>query len=191
MRKLHTFLVALGLLLIHMTTQAQTCQGTLSLDEFKAQVSDVQARYFPQLSETQIVVTTFKAEDYFLQAQPAKSTLVGSRDKRRYEVQLNLKLLECSPGGEALEAILIHELEHIVDYTQMSSAQILSFGLRYVTDRKFRTRYERQTDLKALKHKVHGGLMTYREWVYQWLTPKQLARKKQYYLSPDEILELE
>jgi hypothetical protein len=100
-------------------------------------------------------------------------------------------LLECSPGGAVLEAILIHELEHIVDYTQMRSAQILFFGLRYVTDRKFRTRYERQTDLKALKHKVHGGLMTYREWIYQWLTPKQLARKKQYYLSPGKILELE
>lgn len=191
MRKLHTFLLALGLLLIHMTTQAQTCQGTLSLDEFKAQVLEVQSKYFPQLNGNQIRVTTFEAEDYFLQAQPAKSTLLGSRHKRRYEVQLNLRLLECSPGEKALEAILVHELEHIVDYTRMSSAQILSHGLRYVSDKKFRTKYERETDLKALKHQVHDGLVAYREWIYQWLSPKQLARKKQFYLSPDEIRALE
>lgn len=178
-------------LLISFSAQAQTCQGTLSLDEFKTQVQDVQERYFPELNDTSIVVTTFKAEDYFLQAQPAKASLMGSRHKRRYEVQLNLKLLACSPGEAALEAILIHELEHVLDYTQMSSAQIVSHGLRYVTDKKFRIRYERETDLKALRHRVHAGLVAYREWIYQWLTPAQLERKKAFYLSPDEIRALE
>lgn len=167
--------------------QASDCHGKISLDEFTSLAHFAQEAYFPELKNETLVVQLFRSDAYFLQAQPQKKSLLKNRANRVYEVQLNPNLLDCSPGRDALISILTHELEHIVDYTQMSNAQIIKHAIKYSLSRQFRTRYERATDLKTLKKGQGLGLIQYREWIYPQLSSRQLSLKKRYYLTPAEI----
>ncbi len=173
------------ILLILFSTSAlaashEQCLPAMSLDHFKTLVQSSKDQYFPELRKVNIGVSTFRSDAYFLQAQP--------NIKRQYFIQLNLKLLECPPSEDALVAILVHELEHVKDYIGWSSAKLIKHGIVYSASMKVKIAYERQTDRKVLEKGLHTGLAGYRDWVYQWLTPKELARKRRIYLTPEEIL---
>ena len=167
---------------------AADCLPPMPLEDFKLLVLNTREFHFPELHDLNILISTFESGAYFLQAQPSLQTILKKSSKRNYEIQLNLRLLECPPDLISLQAILVHELEHVKDYNSWSSRKIITHGLRYVTDRNFRSRYERQTDLKTLVKGFSVGLMGYRFWVYKWLTPKELKLKKRYYFTPEEIL---
>jgi hypothetical protein len=164
------------------------CAPKMNLQEFTDLLHKTREAYFPELKNESIGVATFRSDAYFLQAQPVVKALIGKREKRRYNVRLNLKLLDCPPNEEALEAILVHELEHIKDYTGWSTARIAKHGVLYSTSLNFRTDYERETDQKVLEKGLNEGLAGYRVWVYQWLSPKEYIRKRYIYLTPEEIL---
>lgn len=161
----------------------------MTLQQFTDLLFKTRDAYFPELKNESIGVSTFRSDAYFLQAQPEVKTLIGKRGERKYNVQLNLKLLDCPPDEESLEAILAHELEHIKDYTGWSTARIAKHGIRYSTSLNFRANYERETDHKVLDKGLNKGLAGYRVWVYQWLNPKEYTRKRYIYLTPEEILE--
>lgn len=167
---------------------AELCAPKISIDQFTNLLESTIEQFFPELSEESIGVSTFRSDAYFLQAQPVVKTLIGKRGKRKYNVQLNLRLLDCPPSEDALRSILVHELEHVKDYTNWSSAKLAKHGVRYSTSLKFRSRYERATDAKVLEKGLNSGLADYRVWVYQWLSPKELNRKRYIYLTPEEIL---
>ena len=182
------FLLILMLPLTGISASSEGCLPPMTIEQFKAMVQSSRDLYFPELSNLKIEVSTFRSDEYFLQAQPKIRTLLRGGSKRCYLIDLNLKLLDCPPPEEALTAILVHELEHIKDYTGWSSFKIARFGVHYSTSMKLKTRYERETDHKVLEKGLHSGLAGYREWLYQWLSPKELARKKKIYLTPEEIL---
>lgn len=167
---------------------ADTCLPKLDLKSFEQILNNTRETFFPELKNENIGITTFTSDAYFLQVQPVFKTLVGKRSARKYSVQLNLKLLDCPPSEEVLEAILVHELEHVKDYTKWSTAKLLKHGARYSSSFKFRAAYERETDHKTLEKGLHVGLAGYRTWIYQWLNPKELAQKRRLYLTPEEIL---
>lgn len=188
MRKI--FLIFFVFYLTNFINASEICAPKLSLSNFKNILHETKIKYFPELENEKIIVKKFKSDAYFLRAQPIIKTLVRKKRNRVYSIQLNLNLLECPPPREGLVAILIHELEHVKDYTSWSSAKIIKHGIRYATSFKFMSNYEKETDIKALEKGVHVGLATYRQWVYQWLSPKDLEKKKNIYLTPDQILEL-
>lgn len=78
------------------------------------------------------------------------------------------------PAG--LTAILVHKIQHVSDYLKMSSVEMVAFGARYASDKKFHTKYERETDTKTLIKGFGPGLIEFRLWVYQWLSPKELKK---------------
>ena len=168
---------------------AQGCLPPLSLDDFNSLLSETRSNNFPELVNSKIKVATFDSDAYFLQAQPEMKTILKKSGKRTYEVQLNLRLLTCPPETSALQAILVHELEHVKDFEGWSSLKIAGHALKYSTNKKFRTNYERETDLKTMQKGFSQGLIGYRLWVYQWLTPKELKLKQRYYFTPEEILD--
>lgn len=181
--------IALSLLLSISANAAQICAPKMSVEHFTNLLEKTIEQFFPELANESIGVSTFRSDAYFLQAQPVVKTLAGKRGKRRYNVQLNLKLLDCPPSEESLQAILVHELEHVKDYTAWSSAKIAKHGIHYSTSLKFRAKYERSTDAKVLVKGLNIGLAGYRVWVYQWLSPKELEHKRYIYLTPEEILQ--
>lgn len=177
------------ILLSHFSAKAEvSCFPPIGREDFETLVKEVKESHFPELKNIQIGVSTFTSDAYFLQAQPVIKTLPKKRHNRHYSVQLNTKLLDCPPSPEALEAILVHEFEHILDYTVWSSLKIIGHGMRYALSCGVKASYERATDRKVLTKGLHEGLIEYRKWVYQWLTPKEMIKKKAIYLTPEEIL---
>ncbi len=174
------------------TAQAE-CTGsdgsTLSLKEFERRVQEIHKADYPELTRATVRVAEFESDDSFLQAQPARSSLFSEPLERTYEIQVNPRLFECPPTSEALSAILHHEFEHLVDYTEWSGLGIIGHGTRYVLSKRFRIEYERKTDLKTLKKGFASGLIAYREWLYPRLTPRQLEEKRETYYTPEEIRE--
>lgn len=179
---------ALGLFLAFSVNATEICASKMNIDKFTNLLERTIEEFFPELSNESIGVSTFKSNAYFLQAQPVVKTLIGKRGKRKYNIQLNLRLLDCPPSEDSLQSILVHELEHVKDYTNWSSAKIAKHSVHYSTSLKFRAKYERATDAKVLEKGLNSGLAGYRVWVYQWLSPKKLEQKRYIYLTPEEIL---
>ena len=165
-----------------------SCFPTIKREDFQRLVKEVKESHFPELEKTQVGISTFTSDAYFLQTQPVIKTLSEKTQNRQYNIELNTRLLDCPPSPEALEAILVHEFEHILDYTTWSSLKIISHGMHYALSCDFKVSYERATDRKVLTKGLHQGLIEYRKWVYQWLSPEELVMKKAMYLTPEEIL---
>ncbi|MFZ4715258.1 MAG: hypothetical protein ACOYL6_16165 [Bacteriovoracaceae bacterium] len=163
------------------------CDNTTSFIIVNDLLNEIRQVYFPELQTINISLKEFKSDAYFLQAQVDLDTLYKSKSKRKYFVEINPDIYSCSPNTKALKAIIVHEMEHIKDYHSMSSANIVALGIKYTSSKKFRARYERATDEKALSKGQGLGLIDYRLWIYSKLTAKQLKLKKLYYLSPEEI----
>ncbi len=163
------------------------CHLSITSDEFKDLVDRTRQHYFPELSGLNISIREFNSDAYYLQAKPNYKSLFKKKHFRKYYVEINTRLLSCPPSMESIEAILVHEFEHIKDYNTMSSVKIGEMGSKYALSKKFRSKYERQTDVKALEKGLGAGLIGYRNWIYAKLSPKQLLLKKRYYLTPEEI----
>jgi len=126
--------------------------------------------------------------DSFLQIRPKINfSLFRPSKKRHYYLEINPLLYKNNPGEFAIRAILIHELEHVIDYLDLNFYQLSHFGLKYANNTQFRYDYERYTDIKALKRGAGIGLADYRIWIYKQISPKDVVIKKMSYLTPEEI----
>lgn len=163
------------------------CGTPITLEEFNQTLQQVRDRYFMDLAAIKLSVVSFSSSAYFLQAQPSFGTMLREAHRRSYRLELNPRLLDCPPPEIGLESILVHELEHVRDYVSWTSPRLMGRGLRYVLSGHYRDRYERATDQKVLELGLGEGLAQYREWIYQWLGPKDLARKRRRYMTPEEI----
>lgn len=177
----------LAFFLFGFVSAAEICSIPINETIIQKHITGIVETDFPELQKVKIEIKNFKSNAYFLQANLKMETLLNHPLKRTYVVEVNHKLYGCPPTTKGLVAILVHELQHVSDYTKMSSAEVVSFAAKYSTNKKFRTKYERETDLKAMEKGFGKGLIDYRNWIYQWLTPKELKNKKRYYYSPEEI----
>lgn len=175
------------LFLLTFNAFAHECLPPITRSDFAQIVNHTKETYFPDLHHLNISIKEFKSDAYFLQAQPDLKTVMKKASLRRYFVEVNPKIFACPPTHDALEAILIHEFEHIRDYNVRSSVEIGILGAKYGLSKKYRTKYERQTDEKALYQGFGPGLIQYRLWIYAQLTPEQIRVKKRYYFTPEEI----
>lgn len=164
------------------------CPRKTSRKEFEQLIYGVQTKYFAnELHDVDVSIKEFRSKNYFLQARPEIKTLFNKSKKRRYFIMLNPNLYECSPSLLALEGILIHEFQHIVDYKQASLGKFIRFTKNYVLNKKFHANYEQETDMQAIARGAGEGLIEYREWIYLRLSAKNLKKKIEMYLSPLEI----
>lgn len=139
-----------------------------------------------QIAQKKVNVTTYPidSDEYFMVSNFKISRVIG---KHNYRVGVNPKIFDLDISQEALIAVMAHELEHTLDYIKGSFiGRIVPIGVSLLT-KKYRYRYERQTDLKTVLKGYGEGLMTYRNWQYLFLDEKALKIKKENYLTPDEI----
>jgi coenzyme F420-reducing hydrogenase gamma subunit len=166
---------------------ADICSTAIDENNVQEHINFLLEKHFPELQNIKIKIENFESNAYFLQANLKKKTIFKEAHKRTYVIEVNQKLYACPPTPKGLRAILAHEIQHISDYLNMSSAEIIALAARYSTNKKFHTEYERSTDKKTLEKGFGKGLIDYRLWVYQWLSPKQLKEKKRFYYTPEEI----
>jgi hypothetical protein len=138
----------------------------------------------PALEEKRIKIREFENDQYYLKTFFKLGHIL--KDKRTYYIDLNKKLYNCSPSAKALEAILAHEIQHILDYKDMNSLQLIKLGIKMVRKRT-RSSYERSTDFSVMQMGYSQGIKEYRQWIYKKLDHKALNKKKCFYYTPEEI----
>lgn len=181
------FIGVLFLVMSNIAWAEDRCSISITKTEMKVLIDQVKNDFFPDLKDIELKMKVLKSRAYFLQTFVKTTTAFRAPMKRTYGIQINEKIFQCSPTADAIRAILVHEIKHIQDYTRMGMFSLESFALKYALNKKFRTRYERTTDLAALELGLAEGLKEYREWLYQWLNHRQLATKKRFYFTPEEI----
>jgi len=107
--------------------------------------------------------------------------------KPNYKIGVNPIVFDHHISDLALEGILAHELVHSEDYYNGSTIRtIIPIGYK-VSRKKKRIQYERKTDLKTVLYGYSKGLIAYKNFQYPLLAPKELKKKKEEYLTPEEI----
>eukprot|EP01095_Lingulamoeba_sp_RSL-Kostka_P011062 TRINITY_DN4122_c0_g1_i1.p1 TRINITY_DN4122_c0_g1~~TRINITY_DN4122_c0_g1_i1.p1 ORF type:complete len:238 (-),score=65.01 TRINITY_DN4122_c0_g1_i1:48-761(-) len=159
----------------------------------------VQAKYYinyirdnimPCLKNYTIEVVNYDDPGYFLRSSVKYVTAVRPPLKRTYQMFVNPQLFNSSYGPTnktAMESIIMHEMNHILDYTHMSSAKLAEFGLKYVSNYSFLITYEHETDWRVMRNGYGEGLIKYREWIYSVLSGENLEKKRIEYYTPAEI----
>ena len=79
----------------------------------------------------------------------------------------------------------MHELKHVMDYSQMNTSELIEFGIWYGSADI--AEYERQTDLFTLEKGCGTGLIAFRNWLYGQVTDEVKAEKQRQYYTPEEI----
>ena len=132
-------------------------------------------------------------------AQPTWSGLVKPRNKRSYVILISERF---KISGEEFKTVdvpkevligwLGHELGHVMDYQQRGNLNLIGFGSRYVLLKEFVKHAERAADSFAVARGMSEYILkTIRFILYNSaIDDTYKARIKQYYLSPDEIMEM-
>ncbi|HSR52876.1 MAG TPA: hypothetical protein VLV83_18785 [Acidobacteriota bacterium] len=107
---------------------------------------------------------------------------------RTYHIGINPDLFEGQslPPVEGIRGILCHELAHSLDYqrrTFFGLWGVLAIFLKSDSNRRF----ERWADLQAISRGCGAGLVAYRQWVYQQVSPQERERRQHVYLPPQHI----
>lgn len=163
-----------------------------------AQEIKVALSYYPELAETPIGFRFKKdIKKSTMQAQPAFSSLLNPRAKRKYFVFISEKIqieTESFKITDIPSDVLIgwigHELGHIMDYKNRSSLGLVWFGLKYLYFPKFIREAERAADTFAVSHGMGKYILVTKDFIlnHAHISAKYKARIKRLYLSPEEIM---
>ncbi|WP_155837778.1 hypothetical protein ACSTS3_13955 [Aquimarina muelleri] len=156
--------------------------------------------HYPELKEVSIEFK-FKSSlsKSFMKAQPKIPTLFASKSKRGYVILMsrvfkveNIQLHIKDIPKEVLIGWLGHELGHIMDYQNRSSANLVLFGIKYFFSQGYIRKAERIADTYAVTHNMKDYILATKEFILSKgdLPEIYKSRIRRLYLSPDEILML-
>lgn len=150
---------------------------------------------FPELKYVRIHFKLVSKGGGAYYTTPSPVSFVKPAEKRTYYVHI----LESAPFPESAalfknldfeeqEAVIAHELSHVVQFNKRSVAQLLKMVLLFAIPR-FKRAVERAADIAAIEHGFGQGL--YRHAIYLRSIPGYLKKRpdlNKYYLKPSEIL---
>jgi len=180
-----------------MSQQIDTLRSQFNYNKFFYEKYELQTlialSYFPELKNTTI---SFKRRELrtTMAARPKGIEVFREKGKRGYVIYINdFPSVKVSPDSVSFNAqvgIIGHELAHIVDYEQTSSLKMLIVGFSYL-NKKFRTKFERATDLRTINHGLLWQCYDFALYVHNSsVAPTEYINyKKKFYMSPKEIKE--
>lgn len=161
---------------------------------------DIALGHFPELKGIPIEFKFKKnIEKSVMQAQPTWSGLVKPRNKRSYVILISEKFKISGAEFKTVDVprdVLIgwigHELGHVMDYQQRGNLNMMGFGIRYVLFKEFVKKAERAADSFAVSRGMSDYILKTKRFILNnsEIDDTYKARIKQYYLSPDEIMEM-
>lgn len=134
-----------------------------------------------------------------MQAQPTWSGLLKSKNKRSYVILISEKFKISGKEFKTADVpkdVLIgwigHELGHVMDYQQRGNLNLIGFGIRYVLLKEFVKKAERAADSFAVSRGMSEYILKTKRFIlnHSQIDETYKTRIKQYYLSPDEIMEM-
>lgn len=154
--------------------------------------------HYPELKDTPIEFKfKNKIRKSFMQAQPKVSGIFKKKKNRSYKVLIsrnfhieNEEFDISEIPSDVLVGWLGHELGHIMDYRERSGTNMLWFGIRYLTSKKFLQEAERVADVYAVNHGLSEYILATKDFILNHAHLSQVYKDKirRHYLSPEEIL---
>lgn len=154
--------------------------------------------HYPELENTPIEFKFKKRiKKSFMQAQPKIKGIFKKRKNRSYKVLIsrnfhidNEEFDISEIPSDVLIGWLGHELGHIMDYRERSGSNMIWFGIRYLTSRKFLQEAERVADIYAVNHGLSNYILATKDFILNnaHLSEVYKAKIRRHYLSPEEIL---
>jgi len=155
--------------------------------------------YYPELQDTEIdFVFKKNIKKSVMQAQPKASTLLRSKKKRAYQINISsmFKLMHsATPIHQLPQNIMIgwigHELGHVMDYKSRSLFSMMRFGTGYFFSERYVQKAERVADTYAVNHGLGFYIIETKRFILDQsdLPEKYKAKIARLYLSPDDIVE--
>jgi len=158
--------------------------------------------YFPELEEVDI---TFELKEKIsgavMQAQPKVFSLfVDGKENRKYKVKITRELdfgdgdilaIEDVPY-DALVGWLGHELGHVMDYLDRSSADMMHFGARYMMSKQRVTEAELTADGYAIGCGMGHQILANKNYILnnEGFKDDYKDKIKNLYMSPQMVLTL-
>ena len=144
----------------------------------------VRAQSFSELNDKVVETRTFQSSSDYFRTRISISRFLLFQPMH-YFVEMNPRITVSGPTPQSVCAILAHELVHLVGMSHGNRIRLL--GMVRLLSSGYTAKYERSTDLEAIRRGYGEGLASYREWVYQHVPPKAVTNKRRNYFSPDEI----
>ncbi|SLJ90013.1 hypothetical protein SAMN05660445_00923 [Salegentibacter salarius] len=156
--------------------------------------------HYPELRDTPIEFKfKKKIQKSFMQAQPKLSGLLKNKKNRSYFVMISehIKIEDevfdvKNVPSEVLIGWIGHELGHIMDYRERNAANMVWFGIKYLTSKKYIQEAERAADTYAVNHGLGKYIIATKDFIlnHTHLADSYKARIKKLYLSQEEIMAL-
>lgn len=148
-------------------------------------VAEIIEKSYPELINERVKVQKFKSDSDYFQSRFSFTRFLTFR-RPEYIIFVNPKVYELNAPENGVRAIIAHEIGHILYYSRKNHFQLL--GLVNLSTAGFTQKFERRTDLEAIKRGYGEGLMAYRNWLYEHIPANKVAAKKRNYFTPEEIL---
>lgn len=163
----------------------QDLEPPASEAELLALLREVQATFHPALDGVALELVSMSGDQDFFAAGVDLTTLDEDGLERTYIVRYGERILSDPPPFAGTGAIMIHELQHVLDYTEMDADALADFALWYAEGDI--AEYERATDEAVLEAGCGAGLIDYRVWLYGQVDDETEAQKREDYYTPEEI----
>lgn len=155
--------------------------------------------FYPELRDASIQFR-FKPNlrSSVMQAQPVFTSLLRSRSKRRYRINISsqFRLMHSQmPIEQIPDEVMVgwigHELGHILDYEGRSNAGLVSFGLQYYFSSRYVKHVEMIADSLAVERGMGHYIVATKRFILDHAELPQAYKNKisRLYLSPDVIVE--
>lgn len=154
--------------------------------------------YYPELADTPIEFKFKKhIEKSTMQAQPAFWSIFKSKKKRKYKILISEKIKIADTLYKTKDIppkIMIgwlgHELGHVMDFKKRSGLNLIGFGVKYLTSKRYIKDAERRADSFAVLHGMESYILATKEFILEkaGLPETYINRIKRLYLSPEEIM---
>ncbi len=152
--------------------------------------------HYPELSETTI---RFKrtALHYSMNARPTFWSIFKHSANRTYIIRVNNRLTQESGliadslDFNAQVGLLGHEFAHISDYQTKNSFQLLRDLFGYAFSKKYKIKFERETDQRTLEHGLVCQSIAFSEFIEDttMVSKKYKKRLSKYYLNLKEKID--
>ena len=156
--------------------------------------------HYPELKDTPIEFQFKKnIKKSFMRAQPKLGDFFKRKGKRAYKIMIserfNIEDEEfdvTNVPSDVLIGWIGHELGHIMDYKNRSAVNMIWFGARYITSKRYIREAERAADTYAVNHGMGEYIIATKDFIlnHAHLSEKYKNRIKSLYLSQEEIMEL-
>lgn len=156
--------------------------------------------FYPELYNTEV---EFKFNDMvrknFMQAQPKWKSMLQSKKNRSFIVLISKKFKvehKVFTVDEIPKDVLVgwlgHELGHVMDYRDRSTIGMIIFGIKYLYSKSHLKEVERAADDYAVQHGMGNYILKTKNFIlnHTSLSDQYKNHMRQFYLSPEEIVEL-